>query len=87
MTVNFKGKKNTEGQVQSLDFTIAGQAYRANCTYNDNGTIASLAVTMRGTGDGFTIIPEYTKVENPYPQVRANSKSFIWNGLTAELGL
>lgn len=87
MTINFKGKKNSEGQIQTLDFTIGGQVYSAKCTYNDNGTIAALNVSIRGVGDGFTIVPEYTEIANPYPQVRANSKAFIWNGLTAELGL
>ncbi len=87
MTINFKPKKNSEGQVQTVDFTVAGQTYKVDCSYNDNGTIAALDVTMRGTGEGFSIVPEYTQVENPYPYVRANSKSFIWNGLTAELGL
>lgn len=87
VTVNFKGKKNSDGQIQTVDFTIAGQSYRVDCTYNENGTIAALKVTVRGAGDGFAIVPEYIEITDPYPLVRANSKSFIWNGLVAELGL
>ncbi len=85
--VSFVTKKDDSGKVNDVDFTVDGKAFTAACEYDDNGCLTDIAFSPEGSDEGFSLQATYTKIDDPYPWVRANSRTFIWNGFLAELGL
>ncbi|WP_261428293.1 hypothetical protein [Xiamenia xianingshaonis] len=86
-SVSFVTKKDDSGKVVDAEFTVDGKPFTAACEYDDNGCLTDIAFSPEGSDEGFSLQATYTKIDDPYPWVRANSRAFIWNGFLAELGL